>query len=346
MIKNTLLVLATALVIITGYLYSHDFRPVVYKAAQNSVAKIVTSNNKIEDQFKLLFCGTGSPNRSPDRGQPCTALIADGKLFLFDAGEGAIAKLTEFNAPLGQLHSIFLTHLHSDHISGVAEVLHNTWLYGRTRSVDTVGPPGTLQVIKGFEQTYSLDLHERMRVVGAENLDSTTAFKGAKEIIVEGSAAEVVYQANGLVIRAFLVAHPDWPQAYGYRIEYQGKVIVISGDTRPSEGIARYAKNADILIHEALNAEVFDYVGEQMESQGGPIPKDRVARIASAHTSTLELAQIAAEASVNNLIITHLIPAMPANWPADRFFISGMGDIYQGNIIVARDGQYIDVSRL
>lgn len=346
LIKNTLFVLVTTVVMITGYLYSQDFRPVVYQAAENSVAKIVTSSSKIDNDFKLLFCGTGSPNRSPDRGQPCTALIAAGKLFLFDAGEGAIAKLTQYNAPLGQLHSIFLTHLHSDHISGVAEVLHNTWLYGRMHSVDTVGPPGTEQVVKGFEHSYSLDLHERMRVVGPENLDSATAFKGATDVIVEGNAAVVVYQDNGLVIRAFLVAHPDWPQAYGYRIEYRGKVIVISGDTRPSEGISRYAKGADILIHEALNTEVFDYVGEQMEAQGGPMPKDRIGRISSAHTSTLELAQIAEKADVSNLIITHLIPALPANWAADQFFTSGMSDIYKGNITVARDGQTIDVASL
>jgi len=345
-VKNTLAGLAIMLVMLTGYLYSQDFRPVVYKAAENSVAKIVASSGGIDDDFKLLFCGTGSPSRSPDRGQPCTALIAAGKLFLFDAGEGAIAKLTEFNAPLGQLHSIFLTHLHSDHISGVAEVLHNTWLYGRLHIVETVGPPGTLQIIKGFEHAYSLDLHERIRVLGPENLDSDTAFRGARDVMVEGSAAKVVYQDNGLVIRAFLVTHPDWPQAYGYRIEYRDKVIVISGDTRPSEGITRYAKGADILIHEALNTEIFDYVGEQMEAQGGPMPKDRIARIASAHTSTLALAEIAEKTEVGHLIITHLIPAMPANWAADKFFTSGMSDIYHGKIIVARDGQSIDVLAL
>jgi ribonuclease Z len=171
-------------------------------------------------------------------------------------------------------------------------------------------------------------------------------FGGARDVLVNGDSAELVYQSGGLSIRAFRVDHPDWPHAYGYRVEYKEKVIVISGDTRASDGIRRHAKDADILIHEAINTEIFEFVGEQMEIQGGPMPKGRMALITNVHTPTLELANLAHEAGVRNLIITHLIPAVPALWIADKFFIDGMEQIYKGNIIVARDGQWIEVLEL
>ncbi len=345
-LKNT--ILGVVAIIFSGsvYLYLNDFRPLVYRATENSVARMVASGEEDDDKFQLLFCGTGSPNRTLDRGQPCTALIANGKLFLFDAGEGAIGKLSEYGAPLGQLQGVFLTHLHSDHVSGVAEVLHNTWLYGRDHGVEIIGPPGTEAMIKNFENAYSEDLHERIRVLGAENLNNETVFQAARDVAIEGTSATVVYNNEGLTIRAFLVDHPDWPNAYGYRIEHRNKVIVISGDTRPSDGIARYAENADILIHEALNTEIFEYIGKQMKLQGGPMSEGRIKLISSVHTSTLDLAEMASKAGVRNLIITHLIPAIPANWAADNFFTSGMHDIYNGNIIIARDGLYIEVSEL
>lgn len=326
------------------YLYAKDFRPIIYKVAEKSVAQVIESSQVNKADFKLLFCGTGSPNRTTDRGQPCTALVADGKLFLFDAGEGSLGKLTEYGAPLGSLHSIFLTHLHSDHISGVAEVLHNTWLYGRMSPAEIIGPPGTNEVIQGFEAAYLQDLDERTHTLGADAADKSLAFSGARDVLVEGESADVVYQANGLTIRVFLVDHPTWPQAYGYRIEHKGKVVVISGDTRASDGIRKHAKNADILIHEAINSEIFGYVGDQMVEQGGAMSKGRMDIIESVHTPTLELATIAQNAGVRKLIITHLIPAMPAVWFVDQFFTAGMDDIYTGELTIARDGQWVEVS--
>ncbi len=326
-----------------GYLYSQDFRPLIFKITEQKIAQMVASATQNKNDFKLLFCGTGSPNRTESRGQPCTALVANGKLFLFDAGEGAIAKLIEYDAPIGVLDTIFLTHLHSDHMSGVAEVLHNTALYGRRNQVETIGPPGTQKLISSFAMAYQDDLEERQRVLGAEKLDPGIVFSGAKDVLIEKKEIKPVYNQDGLIISAFQIDHPDWPHAYGYKIEFKGKVIIISGDTRASDGIRTYAKGADILIHEALNADIFEYIGRQMDIQGASMSGDRFERIAAAHTSTIELAEIAKKTEVRHLVITHLIPALPAIWMADQFFASGMSDIYDGDIIIARDGQWLDV---
>lgn len=333
-------------IMIGAYLYSQDFRPVIFAVAKNTVANVIANANVDESDFSLLFCGTGSPNRTADRGQPCTALLANGKLFLFDAGEGAIGKLIEYGAPVGSLEAVFLTHLHSDHISGLAEVLHNIWLFGLPKATSVIGPLGTNEVLTGFEQVYRQDLEERTHTMSTEVTDIQLMFSGGRDVLVEGESADIVYEGEDLTIRAFLVDHPTWPQAYGYRIEHKDKVIVISGDTRSSNGIRRQAKNADILIHEALNAELIEYIGEEMEAQGGPMSKKRMETITSVHTTTSELAKIAQEAGVPNLIITHLIPAIPPGWVAEKFFTSGMTDTYSGNLIVARDGQWIEVSEL
>lgn len=327
-----------------GYLYSVSFRPIVFALIDRQVEKIAEATTVDDDAFQLLFCGTGSPNRTPHRGQPCTALVAAGKLFLFDAGEGSIAKLAEYEAPLGRLHTIFLTHLHSDHVSGVAEVMHNSWLYGRRHELAVVGPPGTARMVAGFEAAYSDDLDERTRVLGIEAISPALAFSGARDEEVGGDEIRTFYDAEGLVIKAFQIDHPDWPHAYGYRIEHKGKVIVISGDTRASESIVTHARGADLLVHEALNMEAMTHIGAAMDRTGGPIPGSRMARIAEVHTTTHELADLAERAEVKALAITHLIPAIPPNWVADQFFVDGMSVRYGGPIMIARDGDWLDLS--
>ncbi len=330
--------------IAVAYLYAVDFRPIVFLAIDDRVSELARSSTAGEDEFKLLFCGTGSPNRTPDRGQPCTALLAEGRLFLFDAGEGSIAKLAEYDAPLGRLRKIFLTHLHSDHVSGVAEVIHNTWLYGRRHAIEVVGPPGTRAMMAAFAEAYRQDLDERTRVLGAENIDPSMAFGEARDVRVGPEEMKTLHDADGLLVKAFQVDHPDWPYAYGYRIEHRGKSIVISGDTRPSDNLVRHAAGADLLVHEALNLEAMTRVGEAMDRSNGPIPGSRMARIAGAHTTTLDLARIAERAGVEELVLTHLIPALPSLWMAEQFFTSGMAEIYGGGIRVARDGTWIDLS--
>lgn len=340
-------ILIAALVIAAGgfaWLYSQDFAPVVLSATRGIVANTSYQQDADADDFKILFCGTGSPNRTPHRGQPCLALVANGKLFLFDAGEGAIAKLHMYRAPTLKLSAIFLTHLHSDHMSGVAEVLHNTWLYGRDTAVETIGPPGTAQFIDGIVMSYDEDINERNRVLGHENIRPEIAFGPVREIAIEDDQTEIVYAERDLLIEAFHVNHPDWRYAYGYRITHQGKQVVISGDTTASEGIRRHARGADILIHEAVNMALMDAIGVAMDEYSGPIPGERFARIATVHTDTLELARLAQEVDAKRLIITHLIPAVPDNFVTESFFTSGMSEEYDGELTVARDGMWLSLA--
>ena len=336
--KKKLTLLLLALLIAAGtWLHLTDYMAVTKFGIARTISGLDYANQADPDEVSVLFCGTGSPNRNPFRASPCLAVLAYGDLYVFDAGEGAIAKLHEFQAPVLRLKKVFLTHLHSDHMSGVAEVLHNTWLYGRTSAVTLVGPPGTQKFLAGIKQSYEDDIDERMYVLGPDGVNAELAFTQAQEVTVAPKSIETVHCDPRVHIEAFQVDHPHWPYAYGYRITAAGKTIVVSGDTAISDGISTYAKNADILIHEALNTPLMTLVGQSLQQTGVPISEDRIARIAAVHTDTLDLADLAADSGVKHLVLTHLIPPVPDIYPARRAFTSGMADRFKGEITTMLD---------
>ncbi len=325
------------------WLHHEDYFPVVEPAVRALVAGGNYASRDPGSETRLLFCGTGSPSRNPARSGPCLALIAGGKLYLFDAGEGAIGRLHEFEAPVLRLEKIFLTHLHSDHISGVAEVLHNTWLYGRQHPVALVGPPGTEEVLNGIRAVYHEDLTERMHVLAQDGVDPAIAFSEAVEVTVDDQDAVVVVDKPGLKIEAFRVNHPAWHYAYGYKIQVANKIVVVSGDTTYSENLLKHARGADLLIHEALNTRMMKVAGATLAESGSGISESRIEDIAKVHTSTSALAELAAETDISHLLLTHLIPPIPDIYPARAAFISTMDQKFRGELTVAYDGLWVDL---
>lgn len=342
-IRRLSLLIVAVFVVLAAWLHTQDYMPLMKTLVARTVSQGNYAITADPAEVELLFCGTGSPNRAPFRASPCLALIAYGDLYLFDAGDGAIAKLHEFQAPVLLLRKIFLTHLHSDHMSGVAEVLHNTWLYGRTEPVTLVGPPGTEKLLSGIRESYEDDLEERLFVLGPDGVVAETAFKSVEEHRVEKRSIVTVHEDEKIRIEAFQVDHPHWTYAYGYRIEVAGKTIVVSGDTTISDGIREFAKDADYLIHEAMNSELMSLVGEELEKTNVPVSKSRIARIADVHSDTVELAKLAEEVRARQLVLTHLIPPVPDIFAARRAFTSGMNNYYSGPITTAYDGMILRI---
>ena len=341
--RNVLIVFVGLLIGGSVWLHMLDYKPLVERMIAGVVEKSRYMTDVDENQAEILFCGTGSPSRSPDRAGPCLALIVNGEMFLFDAGEGAIGKLHEYAAPVLKLRAVFLTHLHSDHMSGLAEVLHNTWLYGRVQPVEVVGPPGTMSLMSGISTAYEADINERLHVLSVDGVDPALAFPPGRDVRVDGKDIVTVYENGDLKIEAFQVKHPQWEYAYGYRLNVAGRTIVISGDTTVSDGIRRYAKGADLLIHEAMNASFMDIAGQAIERTNVPMSSARFERIADVHTSTLDLAELAESTGVSSLMLTHLIPPIPNNFISRSAFAAGMSDRFQGEITVAHDGMRIDL---
>ena len=318
-------------------------RLVAWQIDQTVVAAI-TAQDVSDDSFEIVFCGTGSPQFQPDRGQPCHAIIAGGRLLVFDAGQGAAQGIQATGAPLIRLDTVFLTHLHSDHMSGLGDVLHNSWLYGRQTPVEVIGPPGTENMLAGMQQFFAADTEERHARIGSEYGDTDIGLGTARDVTISGSRLVEVYNRDGIVVSAFLVDHPDWEHAFGYRIDYQGKSIVISGDTRRSDNLVRHAEGVDYLIHEALNTDMMQTIADALRRTDAPLDPGRMDIIINTHTPTDQLAELAAEAEVGHLVLTHFIPPIPANWIAEEAFAAGMDDIYDGPITLARDGMRLNLA--
>jgi ribonuclease Z len=200
-----------------------------------------------EPVIKVTLLGTGTPQPTMERFGASTLVQAGSATLLFDSGRGSLQRLFQLNVSYDKIDALFLTHLHSDHIVGLPDLWLTGWLIsGREMPLNVFGPTGTDEMIKNLQKAFAFDIKIR---VG----DDKKAEEGSK-LLVKEIEQGIVYEKNGVKVIAFKVDHhPDIP-AFGYRIEYGGHSVVLSGDTRYSENLIRFAKGADLLLHEVIVA--------------------------------------------------------------------------------------------
>jgi len=175
---------------------------------------------------------------------------AGGQRFLFDCGRGATLRLAQTGVPIGSITRVFLTHLHSDHVVQLPDLLLTGWSAGR-RAVPLAvwGPAGTRAMMEHLQQAFDFDIHTRRDV--DEHFPAAGITVVSHDILTDS----VVFAEKGLTVTAFLVDHGVVRPAFGYRVDYRGRSVVLSGDTRVSENLIRHARGVDVLIHEAIDAE-------------------------------------------------------------------------------------------
>ena len=201
--------------------------------------------------LKVTLLGTGRPDPAIDRFGPATLVEAGKITLLFDCGRGASQRLWQLKTPLGKIDALFLTHLHSDHTVGIPDFWLTGWLqtpYGRrTAPLQVLGPEGTRAMMASLKEAYQWDIRVRR---DGEGLPPAGIEVDARDI-----RQGVVYERDGVKVTAFDVDHGGILQpAFGYRIDYGGKSVVISGDTRPNENLVGFSRNADVIIHEVFAA--------------------------------------------------------------------------------------------
>lgn len=203
--------------------------------------------------MKVTLLGTGSgPVVRLNRYQTTTLVEAGGEKLLFDCGRGVLLRMVEAGVPIESVTKVFLTHLHSDHVVDLPDMLLTPWAGRTARKVplEVWGPEGTVDMMDHLQKAFAFDIHIRRDV---DEKFSPEGIKVTSHDVKEG----VVYEKNGVKVTAFLVDHGPVKPAYGYRVDYAGRSIALSGDTRPSENLVRYSKGVDVLIHEALDPEMF-----------------------------------------------------------------------------------------
>jgi ribonuclease Z len=292
------------------------------------------------DGLKVFFCGTGSPLPSAKRAQTCTAVFAGDWFFLVDAGSGSFESIPAAGVPASRLAGIFLTHLHSDHIGDLSEANLQSWVTGRASPLPVYGPAGVERVVAGENEAFALDAEYRTAHHG-EGI-APPAGAGMSAVAFDGRTAAVVFEGEGLAVTAFPVKHDPVVPAVGYRFDYKGRSVVISGDTAPSPSLIEHARGADVLIHEAqANHMVAKF--EQAAAKAG---NEKAAKIFSDipdyHTSPEDAARAANEARADWLILTHLTPA-PDNPVAKRIFMRRVASIRPRHVVIAEDGMFVSL---
>jgi ribonuclease Z len=205
-------------------------------------AQSATSRN-----FRVTLLGTGSPVLSVTRFGPSILVEAGDQTLVFDAGRGAAQRLAQLGVSLDRINAVFLTHLHSDHVVGLPDLWLTGWVLARrTVPWELLGPTGTAAMAAHLAQAFAFDIDIRVKGGGQNPAGARLA---ARDI-----QPGVVYERGGVKVTAFLVDHGLVAPALGYRVEYEGRTVVLSGDTRFSPNLIAMARGVDLLVHEVVLA--------------------------------------------------------------------------------------------
>lgn len=289
-----------------------------------------------DDALSVFLCGTGSPLADPDSAAACTMVFAGGKAYVIDVGPGSQETAQLAGMPRAELAGILLTHFHSDHIGELGEWAMQSWVAGRATPLHIYGPPGVEEVMGGFRMAYRLDDGYRIEHHGADLLPPSGTEWIAHVVPYVNGPGTVILEQDGLVVTAFAVDHTPVEPAVGYRFDYKGRSVVISGDTDQSSNLEVNAQGADLLLHEVLLKDIIAQVSEAAGEAGAARQATLAGDVIDYHTSPAEAAQTAERAGVNTLVFTHIVPPVPG--PLRNWLFMRDVDVEDVEVILGEDG--------
>lgn len=273
--------------------------------------------------IKVTLLGTGCPTPVMNRFGPSILVEAGDQKLIFDVGRGAIQRLTQIKVSPKEITGVFLTHLHSDHTVGFPDLWLTGWVNGRRDTPLKVwGPKGTEKMMSYLEQAFDYDIKIRL-------YDDRVSPEG---VIIEAKdiSKGVVYEKNGVKVTAFEVDHEPIKPAFGYRIDYGGRSVVLSGDTRPSENLIKFAKGVDLLIHEVVSLESL---------KRAQYSEERIKIIMNHHTTPEQAGEIFTKIKPKLAVYSHIV--LPSATKED--LIPPTRKTYSGAIELGEDLMVIEV---
>jgi ribonuclease Z len=273
--------------------------------------------------LKVTLLGTGNPRPVIERFGPSILVEAGDQKLLFDCGRGCTQRLYQARVPFGQVTALFLTHLHSDHIVGVPDLWLTGWIMGRGTPLRVWGPAGTKQMMQGLQKAYEFDIHIRRDV--DEQLPAGGAVEQATDI-----DQGMVYDNAGVKVTAFTVDHGAVKPALGYRVDYAGHSVVLSGDTVYSENLIKFAQGTDVLVHEVLAANAY-------KSLHTALTERQMQKVMEHHTKTEEAAAVFAKVKPKLAVFSHIVP------PDATDLLGDTRKTYAGPVEVGEDLMNIEI---
>jgi ribonuclease BN (tRNA processing enzyme) len=270
---------------------------------------------------RIVLLGTGTPNADPDRFGPAVAIVVDDTPYLVDCGPGVVRRAAAAQRDgvealrVSNLRHLFITHLHSDHTVGLADVILTPWVLERDVPLRIFGPPGTRAMAEHILAAYEQDI--RMRLDGLEPANAS-----GYQVDVTEIEPGVVYRDAGVTVSAVAVEHAPWEHAYAFVFETPDRRIVISGDTAPCERLVEAARGCDVLIHEVYSQSGFERREPVWQRYH-----------AGAHTSSTQLAEIAHRVRPGLLILYHQL-----HWGTpDDMLVDEVRRLYDGPVVSGKD---------
>ena len=278
--------------------------------------------------MSVTLLGTGAPPPRMDRFGPSTLVEIGEEKFVFDCGRGVAQRLLQLGVPFTSVDRLFLTHLHSDHLVGIPDLYLTGWIFGRQIPFRVWGPKGTQQMMNHLQQAFQADIHIR------RDLDEEFSAEGIK-VVTQEIQEGVVYEEKGVRIIAFDVDHCPVKPALGFRIEYEGKSVVLSGDTKFSENLIRFADGADLLVHEVCAPENM----RDLVRRFNPARAETTERIIDHHTTPEQAGEIFSRTRPKLAVYSHIVG--PPN--SDDELLAGTKSTYSGVFKIGEDLMTIDV---
>lgn len=332
--------LAALAVVVIGAVAAYAFQARIgmWLFERGTAQRMVVDNvGALGDGLHVGLCGTGSPMPNLDRAGPCNVVIAGKQMYVVDIGEGGAETLNVMGINPGKADGLLLTHFHSDHIDGLGPLMLFHWTRGSsTAPLPVYGPKGVEAIVAGLNALYATDNTYRIAHHGPQVVPPSGAGGIARPFEMTG-AATVVLERDGLKITAFTVDHEPIEPAVGYRFDYKGRSLCISGDTKKSPNLEAVCKGVDILVHEALNPALVQKMEASAAANGQAGAAKIMHDIQDYHAAPWEAAESAQATGAGMLVLSHLVPPLPSRW----LYAAFLGDAtsrFSGPIVVGEDG--------
>jgi ribonuclease Z len=330
------LLMVVVLALAAGFVFQKPIGEALFQRA----AQAVPGRDQLAslgDGLHIGLCGTGSPMVNPKRAGPCNVVVAGDQVLVVDMGESGNRNLNLMGISAGDVDALLLTHFHSDHIDGIGPLMLYHWTRGTsTAPLPVHGPEGVEQVVAGFNAAYALDHTYRIAHHGEKVVPPSGGGAAAQPFVLQGNAA-VILQTGGLTVTAFKVDHDPIRPAVGYRFDYKGRAVCISGDAAKSANLIATCKGADLIVHDALQPRLLKEVEGAFADQGNANTAKIFHDIQDYHATPEQAAESAQAAGARMLVLSHLVPPLPFAYLYPAF----LGDAparFDGTIVVGEDG--------